>query len=141
MRRQLREVIETTEDEAQALGIQMNQVYLSRFHRDTLDLCGRGEFTLFSGIGGESWVKAAEVISDGGGGVQVGGYTIGFRRDYINCYRDWERVRGVGESGVVLVRPDHFVAWRCREVVERPLDKLQGVLRTVLGLERSFSER
>lgn len=177
MRRRLREAIEATEDEVQALGIQMNQVYLGSsatlaepgdtppdfselkklrevmittypgYHLphvwlaahgcsprvSTLDLCGRGAFTLFTGIGGESWVEAAQAISREDGGVQVRGYAVGFRRDYIDCYRDWERVRGVEESGVVLVRPDHFVAWRCSEVVECPLDKLRGVLRTILG--------
>lgn len=40
-------------------------------------------------------------------------HTIGFGCDYMDCHREWERMRGVDDDGVVLVRPDHFVAWRC----------------------------
>lgn len=175
MRERWREAVEATEDEVQALGIQMNQVYLRStavltddgdtrpdfshlntlrqvlvstypgYHiphvwlaKDgrsprisTLDLCGKGGFTLLTGIGGEPWVEAAKAISSAGE-VPVAAHVVGFRRDYIDCYREWGRVRGVGESGAVLVRPDHFVAWRCHEVAGDPLAKLRDVLQRIL---------
>lgn len=176
MRDRLREALEATDDELQALGIQMNQVYSGSsavvvelgdqapnfigfdtlkkvkistypgYHLphvwlvangqssriSSIDLCGHGRFTLFTGIGGQGWVRAAEKIS-AQGGPEVKGYQIGFRQDYVDCYREWCHVRGVGETGVVLVRPDHFVAWRCQELVEDPESKLSFVLRSVLG--------
>ncbi|KAF2188156.1 putative FAD dependent oxidoreductase [Zopfia rhizophila CBS 207.26] len=176
MREKLRLALEATEDEVQALGIQMNQTYLNSsavvvedgdFPRDfsalnflkdvmvstfpgyhlphvwlaangqserisSLDLAGHGRFTLFTGIGGGAWLKAAEMISSRSG-VQVKGCSIGFRCEYMDCYREWVHVRGVGETGVVLVRPDHFVAWRCKELPGNCLEKLSSVLSKVLG--------
>jgi hypothetical protein len=98
----------------------------------SLDLSGHGRFTLFTGIGGEAWVKAATDFS-AAGKVQVKGFTIGHGRDYIDCYRDWCHIKGVKETGAVLVRPDCFVAWRCQELVDDPLSKLTSVLQSILG--------
>ncbi|KAF9762331.1 hypothetical protein IL306_003451 [Fusarium sp. DS 682] len=174
----LRDAIEATEDEVQALGIQMNQVYANTgskalvveeddaepdfsdtnslrqvkittypgYHLphvwlaadalseriSTLDLSGHGYFTLLTGIGGAAWKKAAQNLS-ATGDLQLRSYSIGFRCDFMDCYRDWEKVRGVEDDGVVLVRPDHFVAWRCRAMVKDPETKLRAVLRSILG--------
>ncbi|KAJ4132434.1 hypothetical protein NW754_015250 [Fusarium falciforme] len=176
LRRQLRDAMEATEDEVQALGIQMNQVYKKStavlaepddeppnfehlnairqvfistypgYHLphvwlaadamspriSTLDLSGDGAFTLFTGIGGEAWIKAAKNITVETG-VKVTGYSIGFHCDYMDCYRHWVRVRGVDEDGAVLVRPDHFVAWRSRRLMSDPETKLKAVLGEILG--------
>lgn len=53
----------------------------------------------------------------------------------------WQEVCDVGESGALLVRPDHHVAWRARSLDQLPdlgraLDVLAG-----LSLERSTTER
>lgn len=97
-----------------------------------LDLCGRGGFTLFTGIGGGAWIEAAQSTADHFG-FPVRGYSIGFGCDYMDCYQEWARVRGVDESGVVLVRPDHFVAWRCKGMVADPQARLISVLLQILG--------
>ena len=177
-RENLRKALANTQDEVQALGIQMNQVYLSEgvatfiepgdepptfehlnalrevkvstypgYHLphvwvaangqgsriSTLDITGQGRFTLLTGIGGEAWKEAAKQISSTGPGVEVAAHTIGFRGDFIDCYNDWFNARGVGETGAVLVRPDHFVAWRCQELVSDPVGKLYEVLDRILG--------
>ncbi|KAH6689895.1 putative FAD dependent oxidoreductase [Plectosphaerella plurivora] len=177
-RRQLREAIEGTEDEVQALGIQMNQVYAGTgttaiviepgdeepsftgldalrevklttfpgYHLphvwlaadalsprvSTLDLCGGGAFTLFTGIGGGVWAAAAKAFT-ARGGAEVRVVSVGFRQDYMDCYREWGRVRGVGGDGAVLVRPDHFVAWRCHGVVDDAEGRLAEVMGKILG--------
>ncbi|KAK4999980.1 hypothetical protein LTR66_001068 [Elasticomyces elasticus] len=182
MRLEWRKALEATDDEVQALGIQMNQVYTgsratvvevgdqapdfsklnllkqvmvstfpgyhlphiwlaanSQSERiSILDLAGSGKFTLFTGIGGGVWLEAAKHFSCHRTGLEVKGYTIGFRCDYMDCYRDWEGVRGVGDTGVVLVRPDHFVAWRCQSAPnggeQEAVTRLGAVMSEILGI-------
>ncbi|KAH7355201.1 putative FAD dependent oxidoreductase [Rhexocercosporidium sp. MPI-PUGE-AT-0058] len=175
MRKEWRDALEATDDEVQALGIQMNQVYNSQavvaetgdvkpdfsflnpikdlmvstypgyhlphvwlaangqsYRVSSLDLCGGGAFTLFTGIGGHRWSDAARKIA-AVSGVQIRVYTIGFRCDYMDCYRDWYRIRGVEETGAVLVRPDHFVAWRCQTASGDLVEKVASVMGKILG--------
>ncbi|KAH8901193.1 hypothetical protein GQ53DRAFT_789927 [Thozetella sp. PMI_491] len=101
----------------------------------TIDIVGHGRFVLFTGIGGEAWKKAAESVSaDLGIPLQV--HSIGFRQDWEDFYFEWEQLRGVEESGAVLVRPDRFVAWRANEVLateEACTTKLSDVMKSILG--------
>jgi 2-polyprenyl-6-methoxyphenol hydroxylase-like FAD-dependent oxidoreductase len=180
MRDRFQEALEATEDEVQALGIQMNQAYLNSpavvvesgdeapdfsslnalrevkvstypgYHLphvwlsangqspriSTLDICGQGHFTLLTGIGGDSWLTAAEAVSKLSG-LQVRAFKIGFGGDYMDSYREWYRVRGIGEKGAILVRPDHFVSWRCQDSVEDPTAKLSSILQQILGIPKS----
>ena len=104
----------------------------------TIDLAGRGRVVLLTGIGGEAWKQAAERVSAELDGVPIVVYSIGFRQDWEDFYFEWERVRGVNESGAVLVRPDRFVAWRAKEVVgdvDACAEKLGRVMRSMLGFE------
>ncbi|KAL1980673.1 hypothetical protein VTN96DRAFT_3653 [Rasamsonia emersonii] len=101
----------------------------------TIDLAGHGAFTLFTGIGGEHWKRAAERVS-AQLGVPVNVHSIGFRQDWEDVYFDWERLRGVEESGAVLVRPDRFVAWRAQKTLgneEECQAKLSQVMQAILG--------
>lgn len=172
-----REALEATEDEVQALGIQMNQTYLNSsavvaevddeapsfpnllplrdvkistypgYHLphvwlvangqspriSTLDLCGKGQFTLLTGVGGDAWINATKSVSRSVGfGIRA--HKIGHGGDYVDCYREWCKVRGIGENGAILVRPDHFVAWRCHGMITDPAKKLSSVIHHILGL-------
>lgn len=98
----------------------------------TLDLAGHGDFVAFTGIGGQGWIDAANALTREGK-VTVKAYGIGQGLDYLDVYWDWERVRGVEEGGVVLVRPDHFVCWRYRQSCPTPFEKLRQVMRQILG--------
>lgn len=99
----------------------------------SLDLVGKGWFVLFTGVGGSKWIDACQSIS-GEGGPYIKGCSIGFGCDFMDAYRDWARIRGVPEDGAVLVRPDHFVAWRSPGIDSGHKEKLRGVLRHLLGL-------
>ncbi|PFH55749.1 hypothetical protein XA68_17686 [Ophiocordyceps unilateralis] len=103
----------------------------------TIDVAGHGRFVLFTGIGGEAWKGATSRVSETLG-VSMHACSVGFRQDWEDVYFDWERLRGVQESGAVLVRPDRFVAWRSGEVLKGGEDdcaaKLESVMRSILGL-------
>ncbi|NDU99613.1 FAD-dependent oxidoreductase [Pseudoroseicyclus tamaricis] len=99
----------------------------------TLDLCGHGQWTLLTGIGGEPWVAAAEALA-AEMGLPLTAHVIGPRRAWLDHTGDWARAREVSDSGCILVRPDHHVAWRSTGLPEAPQDDLRRALGQVLAL-------
>ncbi len=93
----------------------------------TLDLTGHGQFTLLTGIGGEAWVEAAKSLG-------VATRVIGPRRDYEDHTGDWAGAREIADSGCLLVRPDHHVAWRAPVLTADPGADLARALNTTLGV-------
>jgi 2,4-dichlorophenol 6-monooxygenase len=97
----------------------------------TLDLAGKGRFSLFTGIGGEDWQTAAAQVSESTG-VEIACFMIGPGREVLDTYDDWARMREVGESGCVLVRPDGHVGWRqaeahdCTAELARAMNQILG---------------
>jgi 2,4-dichlorophenol 6-monooxygenase len=73
----------------------------------TLDLVGKGRFSLVTGIAGLTWADAAKKLA------------LSFLRTVVigqagahDAYCNWHGVREVDEAGALLVRPDGVVAWR-----------------------------
>ncbi|KAE8406396.1 FAD binding domain-containing protein [Aspergillus pseudonomiae] len=100
----------------------------------THDLAGKGAFCLFTGHGGDSWKNAVEIVKNKLY-IPINAFSIGFRQDWEDVYMEWGRLRGVEESGCVLVRPDRFVGWRCNEVLETEeacIEKLEKVMSALL---------
>lgn len=97
----------------------------------TIDIVGKGRFTLLTGIGGHEWKRAAEMVSRDLD-IDIVTVKIGFRQDYDDVYMDWARIRDVSETGAVLVRPDYFVGWReqswVHDGMQRLLDAMRGIL-------------
>jgi len=91
----------------------------------TLDLCGRGRFTLLTGINGAAHWRAAAAALDLGVAVVV----IGPAQEVEDLYDDWARLREVSKTGCVLVRPDMHVGWRSHD--ER--GDLAAALAQILG--------
>lgn len=98
----------------------------------TLDLCGKGVFTLFTGIGGEAWQDAAATVG-AELELQITVRLIGPRRALEDLTGDWARAREITDSGCILVRPDHHVAWRAETVAEDPAAELRRVLTKILA--------
>jgi len=100
--------------------------------QSTLDLAGHGRFALFTGLGGEAWVEAAAQAGEELG-VEIDVHVIGPRQKYADHAGDWARVREISDSGCVLTRPDHHVAWRSFKVAADPAAELRRVMRSVLA--------
>ena len=98
----------------------------------TLDIAGKGQFTLLTGHGGERWrAAAAGVSSHTGVGIAV--RTIGPHQDFEDLYGRWHELSGVDEAGAVLVRPDLIVAWRCVQMPDDPSRHLAAAMAAILG--------
>ena len=98
----------------------------------TLDLCGRGRFTLLTSIGGDAWELAAERVSDDLG-VPLVTHVIGPRCPIDDPVGDWARLSEVTDSGLILVRPDHHVCWRVASLPADPHAELLRAMRQILA--------
>lgn len=101
----------------------------------TLDLGGGGRFALLTGIGGEAWVAAAHAVGTELG-LDIATAVIGPGREYEDPYGDWARVRGIGDTGALLVRPDLYVAFRRADGAADDAEArsvLGSALRRILG--------
>ena len=94
-------------------GHRLPHVWLTHGDRrvSTLDLVGRGRFTLLVGPHDAEWREAA-----GGAAVAsnaaIDVIAIGDGADYRDASGDWARLRGTDDQGAILVRPDGHVGWR-----------------------------
>jgi 2,4-dichlorophenol 6-monooxygenase len=77
-------------------------------HRvSTLDVVGKGLFTLVTGLAGTAWVDAARALAL----PCLRTVVIGVPGT-LDAYFAWHRLREIEEAGALLVRPDGVVAWR-----------------------------
>ena len=96
----------------------------------TLDLTGRGAFSLVTGLAGQAWVEAVSALN------------LPFLRTVVvgapeaqDLYYDWQRIREIEEAGA-FIRPDGYVAWREINAVHDPIvarEKLAAAMATVLA--------
>jgi 2,4-dichlorophenol 6-monooxygenase len=98
----------------------------------TLDVVGKGRFTLLTGIGGEAWVKAAQSVSEHLG-VLIEPIVIGPGRELDDLYGDWARAREIPDAGCLLVRPDAHIAYRAFDQPADPTETLKQALSALLG--------
>ncbi|MBY8929752.1 FAD-dependent monooxygenase [Pseudomonas sp. Wu6] len=97
----------------------------------TLDVTGKGKFSLVTGLSGQAWVSAAKELN-----LPYLRTVVTGEKGTADAYFDWQRVREIDEAGAILVRPDGYIAWRQSEAVwsvEGAITQLQGALEKVLG--------
>ncbi len=123
-------------------GARLPHVWLERDGQSlsTLDLAGKGRFTLLTGIGGEAWVTAAKTIAKETGAA-IEAFVIGPGRDAVDVFGAWAEVREIGEAGCILVRPDQHVAFRCPEAPADATGRLRSAIQHLLGLPRAAPDR
>ena len=98
----------------------------------TIDLFGP-HFVLLAGRGGAPWLDAARRIALPSRPPIVA-YAVD--SEIIDIDGAWHDTYGVEEDGAVLVRPDGYVAWRCRSRPNDPEQSLSNALDRVLGRMR-----
>ena len=98
----------------------------------TLDVTGHGQFTLITGIGGDAWKGAVDAVRERFG-VDVRVVGIGPDLDWEDHFGDWARARHIEDNGAIVVRPDHFVAWRSQDLALEPEPTLLAVFSAILG--------
>ena len=97
----------------------------------TLDVTGKGMFSLVTGLAGQAWVEAVRRLDL----AYLRAVAIG-ERSTADPYFAWARIREIDEAGALLVRPDGFVAWRQASAVwdvGEALAQLQDALSSLLG--------
>lgn len=92
----------------------------------TLDIVGKGMMTLITGLSGDAWAAAAERLS-----LPFLKTVVIGAPEYQDLYCDWQEAREIDEDGVILVRPDGYVAWRKLAGVSST-DEAEAMLREVL---------
>ncbi|MFF2110683.1 FAD-dependent oxidoreductase [Rhodococcus koreensis] len=102
----------------------------------TLDLVGSGRFAAVTGVAGSVWADAVEALGldhlrsavVGGPGAQ-------------DAYFEWAERREIDEAGVLLVRPDGYIAWRHGHVadVQEAVRLLGAALAAILGTTPSIT--
>jgi len=115
-------------------GARLPHVWLSRNGEkvSTLDVTGKGVFTVLTGIGGEGWVEAAKAVS-ARTGVEISAHVIGPGRELTDIFGAWPEASEIEESGCLLVRPDHHVAFRCAKAAANATALLTGAMAQILG--------
>ncbi|RCW46220.1 2,4-dichlorophenol 6-monooxygenase [Halopolyspora algeriensis] len=117
-------------------GAKLPHVWLVDEHGrrvSTLDLVGRGQFSLVTGLSGTAWSSAVEYCREQLG-LPLRLVRIGTPQAR-DAYGDWRRVCEIDESGCLLVRPDGYIAWRHTsgpDTPEQAQQQLHRALDTVL---------
>ena len=96
-----------------------------------LDLCGKGNFSIFTGIGGEEWLKVAKNIETQLG-IKIQCNIIGPDQDFEDHAGEWSSIREISDSGLILVRPDQHICWRSKDMISNSSEKLMDVMKKIL---------
>lgn len=100
----------------------------------TLDVTGKGHFTLITGLSGQAWKQSAIRMN-----LPYLRTVVVGESGYEDPYACWARVREIHEAGSLLVRPDGYIAWRQPQPVWDP-EEAETMLRAALASLLSLSQ-
>lgn len=92
-----------------------------------------GKFLLLAGEEGHAWVEAAEKLAAENDLPLVAGTVGVLDSDFVDVRCAWLKNRAISSTGVVLVRPDRYVAFRSLDAVDDPHTALKDALSQVLA--------
>ena len=98
----------------------------------TLDLAGKGYFSIFTGLNGSNWLEAAEKVS-AKLNIEIVTNVIGPGAPVEDYTGDWARINEINDGGALLVRPDHHICARFFTENKNAFEALEGVLLKILG--------
>lgn len=90
----------------------------------TLNLFDK-QYVLLIGAEGHEWRRAAEQLA-----LPISIYRVAPDGDLLDPENTWHAIFEITTQGAVLIRPDGHVAWRSKEMIDNPLDKLSEVFST-----------
>jgi 2,4-dichlorophenol 6-monooxygenase len=123
-------------------GVKIPQAWLANRNHDrvsTLDLVGRGQFTLVTGLTGTFCAAAATSLN----AAYLRTLVIGSPHAQ-DVYCSWQNIREIEESGALLIRPDRVVAWRRKSAAATAADAVEALaaaLQSIMGHERHSISR
>jgi 2,4-dichlorophenol 6-monooxygenase len=97
----------------------------------THHLVAPDRFLLLAGADGEAWCAAAEGVARERG-VPLGAYRVAPDGDLRDDDGTWKELRGHGDAGAVLIRPDGHVAFRAAAAPVNPAEELASALDVAL---------
>ncbi|HYB98633.1 MAG TPA: FAD-dependent monooxygenase [Candidatus Limnocylindrales bacterium] len=92
----------------------------------TLDLVALQGMTLIAGPSGSGWIDAARCLDPAIRCLEVG-------RDFSDAERWWSGTAGMEEDGVLLVRPDQHIAFRCHTGLADPRAAITHAMAAIVG--------
>ncbi|RYG88454.1 FAD-binding protein [bacterium] len=94
-------------------GAKLPHTWVTRDGRrvSTLDLAGHGSFSVWTGLSGQAWLEAAAELARRTG-VPITPVQVGPGAAIEDPYGTWAELAEISDGGVLLVRPDLYVAAR-----------------------------
>jgi 2,4-dichlorophenol 6-monooxygenase len=119
-------------------GHRMPHAWLERYGEalSTHHLMRPGRFLLLAGDAGAPWAQAASTVASELG-LELYAERIGPSAELRDAHDEWKNVRGHGDDGAVLVRPDGHVAFRAPAGAADPTSVLRGAFQQTLSISRS----
>lgn len=99
------------------------------------ELVHGGKFLVLAGEEGHDWVEAANKLAAVNDLPLVAGTVGVLNSDFVDVRCAWLKNRAISASGVVVVRPDRYVAFRSIDAVDDPQAALRNALSQILDTE------